>query len=720
MLLLFGMSAASWSTRAAVEKAQKDVVLQQSIDAALIELRLQVINAETGQRGFLITGETEYLEPYDQAQVKKDERTADLIEKLGKDPEIEGQLTLLFQLIQARDRELDEAIAIRREASLEATIAFVRADTAKQLTDQIREKIEVIRGIIHERYERAEGQLQSTLIRSTLVMNGSAAVALASALVGLSLLLGHLKSRAESLELERDKKRAERSDYEKSRFLASMSHEIRTPLNAMLGFTELLEDETTSAKGRKYLKAVRDSGESLVLLINDVLDLSKIESGILELDYDSVKIRDLAQTVSLLFSQQALSRGVDFRVTVHDDCPAFMLLDTLRLRQILVNLIGNALKFTQAGFVRLDVKVSNIHARRCNLIFEVSDSGRGIAENKQKEIFKPFKQARSEDELLGGTGLGLSISRELATLMGGEVKVESVEGVGTTFSVTMPGVEIVDGTKPLTDVHGPVENFNLLRASSILIVDDNPLNRELLAGYFEGSHHQLHFAANGREAIEQAQRIVPDVVLMDIRMPVMGGQEARSIMKDDQALQAVPVIAVTASSLLRQENILRKKFDGYIRKPFSRAELFSALDQVVRRVDAAAGDEEKPATESTGGEDTAAAAPDGIVAADPQAQSRAVALVSEPETLLRELAELKDRRWEQLTQVMAMSDVADFAATLQSLGEKHDYSPLIRYAEAVREYSENFEQAKLEKSLNDFDSVIGSIPTSPSGEADKP
>ncbi len=713
MLLLFGMSAASWSTRAAVEKAQKDVVLQQNIDAALIELRLQAINAETGQRGFLITGEAEYLEPYNQALLKKEERTADLVEKLGKDPEIEGQLTLLFQLIQARDRELDEAIAIRREASLEATIAFIRADAAKHLMDQIREKIEVIRDIVRGRYKRAETQLQATLIRSTLIMNGSAAMALISALVGLSLLIGHLKSQAESLEMERDKKRAERSDYEKSRFLASMSHEIRTPLNAMLGFTELLEDEITSAKGRKYLKAVSDSGDSLVLLINDVLDLSKIESGILKLDYDSVRIRDLAQTLSLLFSQQALTKGLDFRVTVHDDCPPFLLLDTLRLRQILVNLIGNSLKFTQAGFVHLDVKVANVHAKRCTLTLEVSDSGRGISESKTKEIFKPFKQARTEDELLGGTGLGLSISRELATLMDGTVTVESVEGEGTTFTVTMPGVEIVDGSNPPRGAVREVENFDLLRPSSILIVDDNPLNRELLAGYFEGSHHQLNFATNGKEAIEQAQRIVPDVVLMDIRMPVMGGQEARSIMKDDQALQNVPVIAVTASSLLRQENALRKKFDGYIRKPFSRAQLFSALDQVVRRVDPADGGEEKSVSDSASRGEGGAA----VVVTVTGAKLQSEALVSEPETLRRELMELKTLRWERLTQAMAMSDVVEFAATLRSLGEHHEYPPLVKYAEQIREHSENFEQAQLEKSLNDFESVIESIPTCPSGDA---
>jgi len=710
VLLLFGMSAASWQSRAAVEKAQADVVYQQSIAAALIELRLQVINGETGQRGFLITGEQEYLEPYNQALAEKQNLMGDLTTKLGKDPEIEGQLTLLFQLIQARDRELEEAIAIRREASLEATVAFVRADIAKQLTDQIREKIELIRDIVRERSARAQAHLQSTLIRSTLIMNASAAVALVSALVGLSLLLGHLKSRAESLEMERDKKRAERSDHEKSRFLASMSHEIRTPLNAMLGFTELLEDEVDSTKGRKYLKAVRDSGDSLVLLINDVLDLSKIESGILELDYDSVRIRDLAQTVSLLFSQQALTKGLDFRVTVHDDCPPFLLLDTLRLRQILVNLIGNSLKFTQAGFVKLDVKVSNVHARRCTLIFEVSDSGRGISAAKQKEIFKPFKQARSEDELLGGTGLGLSISRELATLMGGKVTVESVEGEGTTFSVTMPGVEIVDDSGSTPDTGQEAEDFDLLRSSSILVVDDNPLNRELLAGYFEGSHHQLNFATNGKEAIEQAQRIVPDVVLMDIRMPVMGGQEARSIMKGDQDLQEVPVIAVTASSLLRQENILRKKFDGYIRKPFSRAELFMALDQVIRRADPAELDEEPSAegVDDVGDGDDAR-----IVDAEPDAMAE----VKDPDTLRRELVELKDRRWEELTQAMAMSDVVDFAESLRSLGEQHQYLPLVKYAEEVREHSENFEQARLEKSLDDFESVIDSIANSASGNS---
>lgn len=380
------------------------------------------------------------------------------------------------------------------------------------------------------------------------------------------------------------KHKAERADREKSKFLANMSHEIRTPMNAVIGFTELLDAHVTQPKAKRYLEVIRSSGSSLLNLINDILDLSKIESATVEMNPVSARIRELVKRVEALLGQAAKDKGIALKIRVNSDVPENVRIDVDRIRQVLVNLVGNAIKFTDKGHVALEIRSDNSQGKDlCSLEFEVSDTGVGIEVSDQKLIFKPFQQGSSATHVQEpGTGLGLSISRSIMRLAGGDLKVRSTPGVGSVFTATLPSV-IVDPEFQGTAVQQRVYNFDDFAPADILIVDDNMLNRELLAGYFEDSDHQISFATDGAKAVELARHMKPTLILMDIRMPGMSGTEARDILAADKDHKDIPVIAVTASSMLGQERRLRKTFSGYIRKPVRPSDLYTELEKFLER-----------------------------------------------------------------------------------------------------------------------------------------
>ena len=473
-----------------------------------------------------------------------------------------------------------------------------------------------------------------------------------------------------------------------------MNHEIRTPLNAMLGFSELLETEVETERGMRFLKSIQTSGESLAELVNDILDLSKIESGALELDPEPVRVGEFVTSIEAMFSSLAEEKGLEFLCRKSESCPEILVFDALRLRQIIVNMIGNAIKFTETGFIRMEFAAENVGENKSDVVIRVKDSGRGIEADKLDQIFQPFKQANRSDEMRGGTGLGLSICRELAELMNGTVYAESEIGSGSTFIVELPDVEIGESAEVTFSVKDGRHDFNELPASKILVVDDNPYNRDLIGGFLEETHHQVFFATNGVEGLRAMRKEIPDVVLMDIRMPVMSGDEAREKMKQDEVLADIPVIAVTASSLLRQEKRLRKQFDGYLRKPFSGSRLYDGIREALGRTPVRDRSQDSEQTSPR--------------KEDPRERFNATEIVGRKE-LIGELQTLYRERWESLTSAMVFSDVFAVAELLFELGEKHHSSLVLQYSQELRRCADNFDQAGLEKLLTRFHNVIEEI-----------
>jgi PAS domain S-box-containing protein len=359
------------------------------------------------------------------------------------------------------------------------------------------------------------------------------------------------------------KEQAESASHAKSQFLANMSHEIRTPMNAVLGYTQLIEtDQDLPEKYRRPLKAIHSAGNHLISLIDDILDLSKIEAGAMGLDTRDFDLGDLTEDVSGIFAIRCEQKGLHWQVNVHIEDRAVHA-DDRKLRQILINLLGNSVKFTDRGQVSLTVE--QVDGR---YVFSVEDTGPGISEEAQKRIFEPFQQAE-EGEAKGGTGLGLAITRRHIELMGGSLSLESTPGEGSCFrfELELPAAESdqVARSGQIGRLCRLAEPYRV-RA---LVVDDVEDNREVLSGLLERAGIDVTMATSGAEALQHIARQIPDIVFMDVRMPVMDGLETVRQLRERWPAESIVCVAITASGLLRQRSFYQDAgFDDFIGKPF--------------------------------------------------------------------------------------------------------------------------------------------------------
>ncbi|MGM0433338.1 MAG: ATP-binding protein [Pseudomonadota bacterium] len=378
------------------------------------------------------------------------------------------------------------------------------------------------------------------------------------------------KQRAEDLADQ-----AEEANRAKSEFLANMSHEIRTPMNAVIGYTELLERTITDERQRGYLESIKAGSRSLLTLINDILDLSRVEAGKMRLEYGPLDLSRLLEDVRHIFTIRAREKGLELVFEMDENMPPVMVLDETRLRQVLFNLVGNAIKFTDHGEVRVRVAWKDSEAPE--LCIEVVDTGIGIPEEQQERIFEAFEQQVGQSSRrYGGTGLGLAISRKLVEMMNGELSVRSQPGEGTTFCVHLRDVETALAAPDVNDETVAVRyRFS---CSRVLIVDDNPVNRQLVRDVLEPEGLAVEEAENGVQALEKARASRPDLVLMDIRMPEMDGFAALRAFGDDRRLSDIPIVALTASVMTSEAARIREAgFDGYLHKPVSREILLGEL-----------------------------------------------------------------------------------------------------------------------------------------------
>jgi signal transduction histidine kinase/ActR/RegA family two-component response regulator len=352
-----------------------------------------------------------------------------------------------------------------------------------------------------------------------------------------------LAGQAKELAAARDA--AESANRAKSMFLANMSHELRTPLNAILGYAQLLKRVRNSTNWQvDAVNTIQQSGEHLLTLIIDILDLSKIEAGKLELQLGPIDMNGFLHGIANIIRIKAEEKALDFGCDIAQDVPAFAQVDQKRLRQVLLNLLSNAVKFTDYGRVDLQVKVLSQSSDGVRLRFEVRDTGTGIAADQLEKVFRPFEQVGDEKHSSGGTGLGLSISRQLVRLMGSEIRIESTLGRGSSFSFDMSA--LIAGTEQtVSQMSGQVTGYEGPR-KKVLVVDDTDANRNVLTDTLGSLGFEVSQAVNGLEAVTRAEAVRPDLILMDIRMPVMGGLEAMHRVQQIPDLVMVPVIAVSA------------------------------------------------------------------------------------------------------------------------------------------------------------------------------
>ncbi|MBN2519699.1 MAG: response regulator, partial [Bacteroidales bacterium] len=385
--------------------------------------------------------------------------------------------------------------------------------------------------------------------------------------------------------LKRAKVTAESANKAKSEFLANMSHEIRTPMNSILGFTDLLSFQIKDVQLKSYVESIRTSGKNLLELINGILDLSKIEAGKLKIQYEFVHAYNFFDEIQRMFSVMANNKGLEFIIDIEPNIPVAINIDELRLKQVLINLLGNAIKFTDKGYVKLHTKNMNKNNNINNnidLLIEVEDTGVGIDTNFQTRLFQAFEQYDSQSARKHeGTGLGLALAKRLVEMMNGQITFSSVQNKGTIFKVILNNIQVSSNESVIKSIDYDIEPDNIIfNEATIIIADDNKINRTYIKGSLKQTAIKIYEAADGFETIELAKKIKPNLVIADLNMPGMDGYEMTKRIKENTELQKIPIIAYSAS-VLKKEEIDHYKFDGFLLKPIQVAHLIKEMAKFI-------------------------------------------------------------------------------------------------------------------------------------------
>ncbi len=484
---------------------------------------------------------------------------------------------------------------------------------------------------------------------------------------------------------ERDK--ANNANRAKSEFLANMSHEIRTPMNAILGFSEALYHKLDSVHHRKMVKSILSSGNLLLSLLNDILDLSKIEAGKLEISQQPVDLKNILREIKLLFSDKTLKKGIEINIFIPNDFPGILMLDEIRINQVIFNLVGNAVKFTHRGYVNLSVAFNPHSGDSGELTIEVEDSGIGIPESQKELIFEAFRQQSGQsNRTYGGVGLGLAISKRLVEKMNGIITVSSEVEKGSVFKVTIPEVEVSDAELRKKDNHNDIQNI-IFEKANVLVVDDVSSNIEVVEALLSAAGINVSSAENGEIALEILNHICPDVILLDLRMPGMDGYEVAAKIKSDPALAKIPIIAFTASVFGSEKIGNCGNFDGILLKPVNQSELFSQLARFLKhKVEDIAKYPDK------GNIGSLENVPEEILSVLPQ-------IIEALETTIMP-------EWETIKDQLVLFRIEEFVNDLKQLAAKYDFKFLADYADKISTELEIVDLDALKETINDFPNII--------------
>ena len=490
---------------------------------------------------------------------------------------------------------------------------------------------------------------------------------------------------------------ADQASRAKSEFLANMSHEIRTPMNAILGLTEILEGKVEETEQKGYLNSISASGKTLLRLIDDILDLSKLEAGKFALQYEATNPHTLFREIERIFSLKIEEKGLEFLSDIDPSLPESLILDEIRLRQVLINLVGNAVKFTKKGYIRLSVRLQfpDQDRSKIDLIVSVQDTGIGIHGDQQKEIFEAFAQQKGQRaEKFGGTGLGLTISKRLVELMGGKISLETSVGEGSTFFITLKDIA-VGSISDISEKESEFEPASIIfEKATVLVVDDVETNLDLLTGFLSDSGFNLLTAKDGYEAVTIAKKHDPDMILMDMKMPKMDGYEATGILKKDETTRSIPIVSLTASALKIDEG---RRFnvgcDGYLTKPVSKVEL---TKEIMRHLPYSIGDASEMKAESgvdkESAEDTLS----------PESVERLPELTS---VLENELTS----QWSIIHKRLVVREIREFAVRIKELGEDYSFNPLTSFGDQILTQAKSFDVKKLSATMNRFPVIVNEI-----------
>ncbi len=482
-------------------------------------------------------------------------------------------------------------------------------------------------------------------------------------------------------ELEIQKNIAEAATRAKNEFLTNISHEIRTPMNSILGFTQILKNQVRDLKHRSFLEGVESSGNNLMILLNDLLDLSKIEAGKMLINVQPVPFFKLSKEINNIFGLEAKSKNLDLIVEFAEDLPNTVIIDEIRIRQVLFNLIGNAIKFTKSGYVKVAFSMENKTAEDLELTISVEDTGIGIKEELQHSIFDIFYQSPEHfQNQVKGTGLGLTISNKLTQLMGGTISLESSEGVGSVFKVKLKQIKYSDG-------NSQTRNYRLQQVKvfedtiKVLVVDDVLLNRKLIVEFLNQKNCKVYEAKSGEDAIEICKFEKPDLVFMDIQMPKMTGVETTKLLREMHP--NLTIIAITASVSFSASEFRSYGFDDFITKPLDQQDIVQAIIANLN-----------------------------INALDNKSNSNnnkiEFSRIKDAKSFIEKLEEARTI-WEIIRKNNKISDIKNWSLVLKDVAITHKSDTLVRYCDNLNKCLDDFDFEQIPVEIAKFAMILENI-----------
>jgi signal transduction histidine kinase/DNA-binding response OmpR family regulator len=553
-------------------KLQKYYMLSQKISGINKNLSL----LESTSRGYVISNDKTFLNDFEEIESELIIQTEELKNYYTVEFN-EAQYLKLKQLIESKMEFINLIILINNEKGSKTAMNLIKEGKGKRIMDKILSYSESL-------YEKTEmnqlifessGKLFVEKINKYRIL--AIITELFIILVATVVLFREInnRNRLEKI-LKKEKKKAEESSVIKEHFMANMSHEIRTPMNAIIGYTNLLNKTTLNEKQTEYLHSIKTSGEGLLNIINDILDFSKIEAGMFHIDKVDFSIAHTLNAIQSIFKEKENDKNLSFQIYMDEKIPEFVVGDPTRLMQILVNLIGNAFKFTNDGEIVFESRLISQNEESVTIRFIVKDTGIGISEEMQKKIFERFDQGNTETtRIYGGTGLGLSIVKKLVELQNGTIELKSLPGIGSEFSVTI-NYELAKNKEARTELKLE-KNDRIKEPIHVLLVEDNAMNQRLAKEILLDFGFDVTLAINGEIALELLHKGRFDIILMDIQMPVLDGYHTAEKIRNDLKLD-IPIIAMTAHVLTgEKEKCLSFGMNDYLSKPFSEEELYNKI-----------------------------------------------------------------------------------------------------------------------------------------------
>jgi signal transduction histidine kinase/DNA-binding response OmpR family regulator len=554
----------------------KSLLNELQIQTELRKIEADMLSVESDIRGAVITGNEAYI-----GNIAARNDTID--------NDLKRIMNVLMQQSPEDIRSLQQLIQRKKEFSLgildqfhnngkPAAEALINTNRGKNIRDSIINIITELENNRQAQLRQIIGSIESTGRNARLwgfIITGMALIALLSAFWFITNQ-GRQQQRM-ILALNESERKSKDVAYMKEQFLANMSHEIRTPMNSILGFTNLLRRTDLDQTQREYVQNIHSAGENLLTLVNDILDLSKIEAGMMHLEETRFSLRSMISSVGAMFIEKIREKNIDFQVHIDKDVPDILCGDAVRLTQILVNLISNAVKFTEDGQVSISVQVMEANEKRARLKLVVEDTGIGIAPEKQTAVFERFQQAEAETtRRFGGTGLGLSIVKQLVELQKGSISLRSEPGNGTAFTLELP-FKLPDLAQLYSEALAEQEEQVPLQKIRVLVAEDNIMNQQLVRHLMKSWSIDHVIVNNGKEAVEEVQRTGFSIVLMDIQMPEMDGYTATTVIRKELDMD-VPIIAMTAHAMVgEKEKCLQLGMNDYVSKPIKETVLYNII-----------------------------------------------------------------------------------------------------------------------------------------------